>query len=130
MVLQSFVGIWQRVFQAVCFSLFTGNGVAASGYIGGVLPEHISLGVRVDVTPNRADAERASAVWTTINGAKENGGTPPVEELTCGSVIASIERLVPGIKLDGMLSAFTSGINAAINNMTDVFGDFRFVASN
>ena len=102
----------------------------ASGYIGGVLPEYISFGVRVDVTPNRADAERASAVWTTINGAKENGGTPPVEELTCGSVIASIERLVPGIKLDGMLSAFTSGINAAITNMTDVFGDFRFVASN
>ena len=102
----------------------------ASGYIGGVLPEYISLGVRVDVTPNRADAERAGAVWTTINGAKENGGTPPVEELTCGSVIASIERLVPGIKLDGMLSAFTSGINAAITNMTDVLGDFRFVASN
>ena len=102
----------------------------ASGYIGGVLPEYISLGVRVDVTPGRADAERAGAVWTAINGAMENGGTPPVEELTCGSVIASIERLVPGIKLDGMLSAFTSGINAAINNMTDVFGDFRSVASN
>ncbi len=102
----------------------------ASGYIGGVLPECISLGVRVDVTPGRADAERAGAVWTAINGAKENGGTPPVEELTCGSVITSIERIVPGIKLDGMLSAFTSGINAAITNMTDVFGDFRFVASN
>ena len=102
----------------------------ASGYIGGVLPEYISLGVRVDVTPNRADAERAGAVWTTVNGAKENGGTPPVEELTCGSVITSIERIVPGIKLDGMLSAFTSGINAAITNMTDVLGDFRFVASN
>ena len=118
---------YAEITVSVDVASLVGNG---SGYIGDLLPDAIAVGVRLDITPGREASARVPAEWTAFNGIGENGGTAPLEELTCSELISSIGRMIPGIDLEGVLSSFSSEVNDALSDMTELFGDFSFVPGN
>ena len=99
----------------------------ANNYFGSVLPETMSLGMRIDITPG-AD-EYGPAELISFNGVGESGSVSPIEELTCERLLQAVENIIPGIDLDGILSEMSGSMSEVLSNLGDSFGNYVFVAS-
>ena len=115
----------------VVFVLKTSEMLKAElvGYIGGVLPPYISMGIEVDMTPGLTAAQRLPAQITCYNEISELGNADVLNGLTSGRFVDALERIVPNINLDTLLSTMADGISSVVDNMTAVMPTFAFVPS-
>ncbi|MBR6789039.1 MAG: hypothetical protein IKM44_04450, partial [Clostridia bacterium] len=124
------VAITERVVESVSHSMLTLKfTVDLSGliegdvaeYIGDLVPQAVTFGVTVDMTVGMSKENKLPAEIACFNDVTESGTATVLNGLTTGNILSAIERIIPDVDLDKLLSMVsdslaevTTGLNEAL----------------